>query len=86
MVFVEDRPAEAEPPPQPYNFVDAAFYIKLKAIFEIIFVSGWGVFVQQYQFNDLDDCMSKLEKGQNVNKYAEETAVELDGVISMDAE
>ena len=29
--------------------------------------------------------MSKLEKGQNVNKSAEETSVELDGEISMDA-
>ena len=29
--------------------------------------------------------MSKLEKGQNVNKYAEETAVELDGEMSLDA-
>ena len=30
--------------------------------------------------------MSKLEKGQNVTKTAEETAVELDGEMSMDAE
>ena len=30
--------------------------------------------------------MSKLEEGQHVNKYAEETAVELDGEISMGAE
>ena len=29
--------------------------------------------------------MSKLEKGQNINKTAEETAVELDGEMSMDA-
>ena len=29
--------------------------------------------------------MSKLEKGQNITKSAEETAVELDGEMSMDA-
>ena len=29
--------------------------------------------------------MSKLKKGQNVTKTAEETAVELDGEMSMDA-
>ena len=29
--------------------------------------------------------MSKLEKGQNVTKSAEESAVELDGKMSMDA-
>ena len=29
--------------------------------------------------------MSKLEKGQNINKTAEETAVELDREMSMDA-
>ena len=42
--------------------------------------------MQQYQFNKLDDIMSKLEKGQNITKSAEETAVELDGEMSMDAE
>ena len=41
--------------------------------------------MQQYQFNKLDDIMSKLEKGQNITKSAEETAVELDGEMSMDA-
>ena len=58
-------------------------YIKLKATLEVIFVSGWGFFVQQYQFNELDNRMTKLEKGQNVNKSAEETAVELDSEMSM---
>ena len=46
---------------------------------------GWGEFILQYQFNELDDRMSKLEKGQNINKTAEETAVELDREMSMDA-
>ena len=41
--------------------------------------------MQQYQFNDLDDRMSKLEKGQNITKSAEETTVELDWEMSMDA-
>ena len=70
MVVVENRLAEADPPPQPDTFVDAVFYIKLKATLEVIFVSGWVVFIQKYQFNELDERMSKLEKGQNVNKYA----------------
>ena len=39
MVVVEDRPAEAEPPPWPDNFIDAAVYIGLKATLEVIFVS-----------------------------------------------
>ena len=45
----------------------------------------WGEFIQQYQFNELDDRISKLEKGQNVTKTAEEIDVELDGEMSMDA-
>ena len=57
----------------------------MRATIEIIFVLGWGVFIQKYQFNDLDDHMLKLEKGQNVNKSAEEIAVELDNEMSMDA-
>ena len=40
---------------------------------------GWGEFIMQYQFNELDDKMSKIEKGQNITKTAEETAVDLDG-------
>ena len=60
--------------------------MKLKMTLEVIFVSGWGEFKLQYQFNDLDDRMSKLEKGQNITKTAEETAVELDRKMSMDVE
>ena len=40
----------------------------------------------QYQFNELDDRISKIEKGQNITKTAEETAVELDRKMSMDVE
>ena len=69
------RPATREIPPQPEDFIDAALYIKLKTTLEVIFVSGWGDFILQYQFNELDDRMSKLEKGQNITKTAEETAV-----------
>ena len=83
---VVKRPDETEPPPHPDTFVDSAFYIKLKATLEVVFVSVWGVFMQQYQFNKLDNRMSKLEKGQNVTKSVEETAVELDTKMSMDAE
>ena len=54
------RPAERELPPQPDSFIDAALYIKLKTNLEVIFVSGWGEFILQYQFNELDDRMSKL--------------------------
>ena len=57
MIFVENRPAKAEPPPQPDNFLDAAFYIKLKANLEVILILGLDVFIHQYQFNELDDCM-----------------------------
>ena len=41
--------------------------------------------MQQYQFNELYNRMSKLEKCQNVTKYAEETTMELDRKMSMDA-
>ena len=82
---VVGRLAETEPPPQPDTFVDASLYIKLKATFEVIFFSGWGECMQQYHFNEIDDRMTKLEKGQTVTKYAEETAMELDGKILMDA-
>ena len=59
------------------------FYIRLKPTIKVILVLGWGVFIHQYQFNELGDRISKLGKGQNVNKSAEETAVELDSEISM---
>ena len=80
------RPAEREPPPQHDTFIDTALYIKLKTTLKVIFVSGWEELMQQYQFNELDERFSKLEKGQNVTKSAEVTAVELDREISMDAE
>ena len=83
---VAARPAMRELPPQPDAYIDATIYIKLKTTLEVIFVSGWGEFILQYQFNELDDRMSKLEKGQDTTKTAEETAVELDGDMSMDAE
>ena len=82
---VVGRPADTEPPPHPDTFLDAAFYIKLKATLKVILVSGWGVFMQQYHFNELGDIMSELEKGQNFTKYAEETAVDLDCEMLMDA-
>ena len=62
MVVIEYRTAEAEPLPHPDNFIDAAFCIKLKATIKVFSFLGWGVFIQQYQFNELDDRMSKLEK------------------------
>ena len=86
MVIVEDRPAEVELPPETDNVLEAAFYIKLKETIEVISILGWDVFIQLYHFNDLDNRISKLKKGQNLNKPAEETDVELDGEISMDAE
>ena len=75
MVIVENRLAEAEPPPQTDTFVKSAFYNKLKSTLRVIFVSGWGVFIQEYQFNELDDRTLKLKKGQNVNNFSEETAL-----------
>ena len=65
---VVEIPADTEPPPQTDTFVDASFYIKLKATFEFIFVLGWRELIQQYHFNELDDRMSKLEKVQTVTK------------------
>ena len=46
MDVVEERPSEAEQPPHKDNFLDEVFYIKLKATLEVIFVTGWGVFIQ----------------------------------------
>ena len=40
----------------------------------------------QYQFNELEARMSKLEKGQNITNIAEETAMDIDGEMSMEAE
>ena len=59
---VVEIPADTEPPPQTDTFVDTAFYIKLKATFEVIFVLVWGGFIQQYHFSELDDRMSNLKR------------------------
>ena len=56
------RPATREQPPRPYACIDAALHIKLKTTLEFIFVLGWGEFILQYQFNELDDRMSKLRR------------------------
>ena len=86
MVMYAVRLAVRELLPQPDTCIDSALYIKLKTTLEVIFVLGWGEFILQYQFNELDDRMSKLEEGQNATKTEEETAVELDGEMSMEAE
>ena len=39
-----------------------------------------------YQFNELEYIMSKIEKGHNITNIAEETDMELDGEMSMEAE
>ena len=62
-VAVSARPATRELPPQPDACIDATLDIKLKTTLEFIFVSGWGEFIIQYQFKELDDRMLKLEKG-----------------------
>ena len=82
---VSTRPANKEHPPQTDKCIDATLYIKLKTTLEVIFVSGWGEFILNYQINELDDRISKIEKGQNITKTVEETALELDGEMSMDA-
>ena len=82
---VVGRLADTEQSTQTNIFVDANFYINLKTTFEVILVYRWGEFMQKYHLNELDNRMSRLEKGQTVTKSAEETAVELDGEISMDA-
>ena len=82
---VAAEPAPREQPPRPDTSTAAVLYHKLKTPLEVIFVSGWGEFITQYQFNELDDRMSKLEKGQTITKIGEETAVELDKEMSIDA-
>ena len=82
---VATRPAAREQPPWPNTCIDAVLYNKLKTTLEVIFVSCWGEFILQYQFNELDDRISKLEKGQTITKTAEETALEIDSEMSMDA-
>ena len=82
---VSAEPAQREQPRIPDTNIDAALYFKVKTTLEVIFVSGWGEFITQYQFNELDDIMSKLEIGRTVTKTAEETDVALDGDMSMDA-
>ena len=47
---------------------------------------GLGVFIQKYYFNEFGDHISKLKICQNLNNCMEETSVELDAEISMDAE
>ena len=63
---VAAEPAQIEQPPIPDTNVDAPLYFKLKTTLEVIFVSGWGELITQYEFNDLHNRMSKLEKGQTV--------------------
>ena len=84
MVVVEDRSSEAEPQLHPDNVLDAAFYMKSKATLKVIFALGWVIFIQQCQFNELDDRMSNLKKTQKQDKSPEETAVELYGEMYMD--
>ena len=59
---VAAEPAQREPTPRPDPNIDAPLYFKLKMTLEVIFVSGWGEFITQYQFNKLNDRMSKLKK------------------------
>ena len=79
------RPGTREHPPQPDACIDATIYIKLNTTLQVIFVLGWGYFILQYQFNELDDRMSKREKGQIITKKAREPAMEIDGEMSMDS-
>ena len=51
---VAAEPVQQEQPPKPDTNVDAPLYFKLKTTLEVIFVSGWGEFITQYQFNDLN--------------------------------
>ena len=83
---VVGRLADTEQSTQTNIFVDANFYINLKTTFEVILVYRWGEFMQKYHHNELDDRLSRLEKGQTVTKSAEEIAVELDGEMSMGTE
>ena len=57
---VAAEPVQQEQPPRSDTNIDAPLYFKLKTTLEVIFVSGWGEFITQYQFNELNDRMSKL--------------------------
>ena len=70
---VAAEPAPREQSPRPDTNVDVTLYFKLKTTLEVIFVSGWGEFITQYQFNELDERMPKLEKGQTVTKTARDS-------------
>ena len=83
---VATEPAPREQPPRPDTSTDADLYHKLKTTLEVIFVSGWGEFITQFQINDLDGRMSKLEKGTTITKTQEDRAVEVYGEMSMGAE
>ena len=65
-----EREADTEPPTQPENFADAALYIKLKANLDVIIFLGWGEFMQQYQFNELEDRISKLKKRSKRHQFS----------------
>ena len=82
---VAAEPAPREQPSRPNTSIDTVLYHKLKTTLEVIFVYVWVEFITQYQFNELDKRMLKLEKGQTITKTAEEKAVELDGEMSMGA-
>ena len=69
---VATRPAAREQLSWPDTCIDAVLYNKLKTPLEVIFVSGLGEFIFQYQFNKLDNRMSKLENGQTITKTSKE--------------
>ena len=60
---VAAEPEQREHPPRPDTNIDAPLYFKLKTTLEVIFFSGWGESITEYKIIDLDDRMSKLEKG-----------------------
>ena len=68
---VSTRPETREQPPRPDTYIESVLYLTLKTMLEVIFVLGWGEFITQYNFNELDDRISKLEKGQTITKTAE---------------
>ena len=64
--------------PNPIFIYTQHYTFKLKTTLEVIFVLDWEEFILQYQFKELDDRMSKLEKVQNITNITEEIAMEID--------
>jgi len=65
---------------------DKPFLLTIKSTLETVFVASWSKFLKQAEENATDDRLARLSKSQAVVKSAEETALEIDSEMSMNAE